>query len=86
MRRAMAGIPEKRPGHRPRSACTCRWGSVVLPELPTWASGWTRLPVLSVSSDYLGTAYQIATAAGSYAAVGTTSNQWMASIVTLKTS
>ena len=53
---------------------------------PTWASGWTRLPVLSVSSDYLGTAYQIATAAGSYAAVGTTSNQWMASIVTLKTS
>jgi fibronectin type 3 domain-containing protein len=53
---------------------------------PTWASGWTRLPVLSVSSDYLGTAYQIATAAGSYAAAGTTSNQWMASIVTLKTS
>ena len=53
---------------------------------PTWASGWTRLPVLSVSSDYLSTAYQIATAAGSYAAAGTTSNQWMASIVTLKTS
>jgi fibronectin type 3 domain-containing protein len=53
---------------------------------PTWASGWTRLPVLSVASDYLGTAYQIATAVGSYAAVGTTSNQWMANIVTLKTS
>ncbi|MGH3172449.1 MAG: fibronectin type III domain-containing protein [Streptosporangiaceae bacterium] len=53
---------------------------------PTWASGWTRLPVLSVSSDYLGTAYQIAAAAGSYAAAGTTSSQWMASIVTLKTS
>jgi hypothetical protein len=53
---------------------------------PTWASGWTRLPVLAVSSDYLSTAYQLAAAAGSYAAAGTTSNQWMASIVTLATS
>jgi fibronectin type 3 domain-containing protein len=53
---------------------------------PTWASGWTRLPVLAVSSDYLSTAYQLAAAAGSYAAAGTTSNQWMASIVTLTTS
>jgi fibronectin type 3 domain-containing protein len=53
---------------------------------PTWASGWTKLPVLAVSSDYLDTAYQLATAAGPYAAAGTTSNQWMASIVTLKTS
>jgi len=53
---------------------------------PTWVSGWTKLPVLAVSSDYLDTAYQLATAAGSYAAAGTTSNQWMASIVTLKTS
>jgi fibronectin type 3 domain-containing protein len=52
---------------------------------PTWASGWTRLPVLSVSSDFLDTAYQMATAAGSYAASGTTSGEWMASIVTLKT-
>jgi hypothetical protein len=53
---------------------------------PTWASGWTRLPVLAVSSDYLSTAYQLAAAAGSYAAAGTTSNQWMASIVALTTS
>ncbi len=52
---------------------------------PTWASGWKALPVLSVSSDYLGSAYQIATATGAYAATGTTSGQWMASIVTLKT-
>jgi len=29
---------------------------------PTWASGWKALPALSVSSDYLGTAYQMATA------------------------
>jgi fibronectin type 3 domain-containing protein len=53
---------------------------------PTWASGWTRLPVLSVSSDFLDTAYQMATAAGSYTASGTASGEWMADIVTLKTS
>jgi fibronectin type 3 domain-containing protein len=52
---------------------------------PTWASGWTPLPVLSVASDYLDTAYQIATSAGAYAASGTTNGQWMASIITLKT-
>jgi hypothetical protein len=46
---------------------------------PTWAGGWTRLPVLD-------TAYQMTTAAGSYAASGTASGEWMASIVTLKTS
>ena len=49
------------------------------------ASGWKALPVLPVSSDYLGAAYQMATATGAYAATGTTSGQWMASIVTLKT-
>src|SRR6202008_2552231 len=43
--------------------------------VPTWAAGWTALPALSVSSDYLGTAYQMATAAGAYAATGTTSGQ-----------
>ena len=39
-----------------------------------------------VSSDYLDTVYKMATATGAYAAAGTTSGQWMASIVTLKTS
>jgi fibronectin type 3 domain-containing protein len=53
---------------------------------PAWAKGWTALPALSVSTDFLGTAYQMATAAGGYAATGTTSGQWMASILTLKTS
>ena len=53
---------------------------------PTWASGWTALPVLSVSSDFLGTAYQMATTTGAFAATGTTGGQWMASIVALKTS
>jgi hypothetical protein len=42
-------------------------------------------PQATVSSDYLDTAYQMATATGAYAATGTTSGQWMASIVTLKT-
>jgi len=53
---------------------------------PTWAAGWTALPALSVSSDFLDTAYQITTATGSYTAAGTTSGQWMAGIVALKTS
>jgi hypothetical protein len=53
---------------------------------PTWAAGWTALPVLSVSSDFLDTAYQITTATGAYSAAGTTSGQWMAGIVALKTS
>jgi hypothetical protein len=53
---------------------------------PTWATGWTKLPVLSISSDYLDTAYQMATATGPYAVSGTVGGQWMAIIVTLKTS
>lgn len=51
---------------------------------PTWSAGWTALPVLAVSSDYLDTAYQIVTTTGSYAATGTIGGQWMASIITLK--
>ena len=53
---------------------------------PTWASGWTALPLLTVSYDHLDTAYKMATVSGSYAATGTTGGEWMASIVTLKTS
>jgi hypothetical protein len=41
---------------------------------------------LTASYDFLGTAYQIATAADAYAASGTTKGQWVASIITLKTS
>jgi fibronectin type 3 domain-containing protein len=52
---------------------------------PTWAAGWTKLPVLSITSDYLDTAYQMATASGPFAATGTVGGQWMATIVTLKT-
>ncbi|HEV2244851.1 MAG TPA: fibronectin type III domain-containing protein, partial [Streptosporangiaceae bacterium] len=52
---------------------------------PTWSAGWTALPVLSLSGDYLDTAYRLVTTAGGYAATGGISGQWMASIVTLKT-
>ena len=51
---------------------------------PAWAAGWTALPALAISSDFLDTAYQITTTAGAYTAAGTTSGQWMASIVALK--
>jgi fibronectin type 3 domain-containing protein len=53
---------------------------------PTWATGWTKLPALAISSDYLDSAYQMTTAAGPVSASGTISGQWMASIVALKTS
>ena len=52
---------------------------------PTWAAGWTQLPVQSISSDYLDSVYMVASATGAYAAAGTTSGQWMASIITFKT-
>jgi hypothetical protein len=52
---------------------------------PTWSAGWTALPVLSLSGDYLDTAYRLVTTSGGYAATGTIAGQWMASIVTLKT-
>src|SRR5450631_2269063 len=51
-----------------------------------WAAGWTALPTLAISSDYLDTAYRLVTTTGTFAATGTTGGQWMASIITLKTS
>jgi hypothetical protein len=52
---------------------------------PKWGTGWTALPTLSLSGDYLDTAYRLVTTTGSYAATGTIGGQWMASITTLKT-
>jgi fibronectin type 3 domain-containing protein len=52
---------------------------------PTWSAGWSALPVLSLSGDYLDTAYRLVSTSGGYAATGTIQGQWMASIVTLKT-
>jgi fibronectin type 3 domain-containing protein len=53
---------------------------------PAFGTGWTSLPVLSVSSDYLDTAYRLAVSSGAFAATGTTGGQWMASLVAFKTS
>ncbi|MGZ4442053.1 MAG: fibronectin type III domain-containing protein [Nocardioidaceae bacterium] len=52
---------------------------------PTFAAGWTALPVLAISSDYLDTAYRLVTATGSFAATGTSGGQWMAAVVALRT-
>jgi hypothetical protein len=52
---------------------------------PTWAAGWSGLPALAISSDYLGSAYQIVNTNGPFTAAGTTRGTWMAAIVALKT-
>ncbi|GAA1260257.1 hypothetical protein GCM10009665_57810 [Kitasatospora nipponensis] len=49
-----------------------------------WATGFTALPELFVSSDQLAAAYQIVNATGAYAASGMATKQWMAGAVTLK--
>src|SRR5439155_445709 len=50
--------------------------------VPSWATGWTALPTLSISSDRLSAAYRMVSATGAYAASGTASGTWMATIVT----
>ncbi|MBD0741235.1 hypothetical protein BG418_07005 [Streptomyces sp. CBMA152] len=50
----------------------------------TWDAGFTARPTLFVSEDQLATAYQIVPTTGSYAASGTATHQWMASVVTLR--
>jgi hypothetical protein len=52
---------------------------------PAWASGWTGLPNLSVSTDYLLTAYRAASTTGAYTANGTSGGQWMATLLAFKT-
>ncbi len=51
---------------------------------PVFASGYTALPILAVSSDRLAPAYQIVTHTGTFAASGSTTGQWMADVVTLR--
>jgi hypothetical protein len=43
------------------------------------------LPNLSVSTDYLLTAYRAATTTGAYTANGTSGGQWMATLLAFKT-
>src|SRR5216683_2926869 len=52
---------------------------------PTWAAGWSPLPALAISSDYLDSAYQVVNTTGPFSATGTTRGTWMAAIVALKT-
>ena len=51
---------------------------------PGWATGWTALPTLSIGGDNLGSAYEVTTSAGQYAATGSTGGTWMAGIVAFK--
>jgi PKD repeat protein len=51
----------------------------------TFASGWTALPSLDISTDHLRAGYQVTTAAGSFAATGTTGGTWMAAVVAYTT-
>jgi hypothetical protein len=53
-------------------------------ENATWSSGFNAQPTLFVSEDQLATAYQIVPATGNYAATGTATHRWMASVVTLR--
>ncbi|MGO4598630.1 fibronectin type III domain-containing protein [Terrabacter sp. 2RAF25] len=53
---------------------------------PAWATGWTALPRLSLSTDHLATAYRVASTSGPYAASGSGGGQWMATLVALRTS
>jgi len=52
---------------------------------PSWATGWTALPTLKISTDYLATAYRITSTIGAYTATGTSGGQWMAALIALKT-
>ena len=49
---------------------------------PTFATGWQRLGVLNVGSDYQATAYKTVAAIGAYSVTGTAGGTWMAAIIT----
>jgi len=49
---------------------------------PAWASGWTSMTTYAVGTNYLGRAYKIPTAVGSFNATGSTSGSWLALCVT----
>jgi PKD repeat protein len=51
----------------------------------TFAGGWTALSSLDISSDHLRAGYQVTTAAGSFAATGTSGGTWMAAVVAYTT-
>ena len=49
---------------------------------PTYSSGWTVLPMLTLGKDHLDSGYQITNASGGYAASGSTGGTWMAALTT----
>jgi parallel beta-helix repeat protein len=49
---------------------------------PTWASGWKTIAPYAINTDFLGRAYQISTAVGSFTGSGTGSGSWLAATVT----
>ena len=49
---------------------------------PTWNSGWHAITTYAINSDFLGRAYQVTTAPGSFAASGTGSGTWLATTLT----
>ena len=50
---------------------------------PAWASGWKDMNTYAVATSYLGRAYQLPAAAGSFAATGSASGSWLAVTVAL---
>ena len=50
---------------------------------PTWATGWKDMTTYAVAPNYLGRAYQLPTATGSFTATGTATGSWLATTVTL---
>jgi hypothetical protein len=51
---------------------------------PSWSAGWTALSSYAVGTNYLGRAYRIPGAVGSFNATGTTSGNWLAVCVTFR--
>jgi PKD repeat protein len=47
---------------------------------PAFASGWTAEPLLTLSTDHLGTAYQVPSSTAAVAATGTTTGVWMSAV------
>ncbi|MEU6236239.1 helix-turn-helix transcriptional regulator [Kitasatospora sp. NPDC047058] len=72
------------------TAATCAPGDLMVGAVgsntgtaPGFSTGWTTLPVLTLSSYRLTTAYQVAAAAGPCAATGQTTSQWDAVLAVL---
>jgi PKD repeat protein len=51
---------------------------------PTWSGGWQAIGTYSTSTRYLGKAYQVASAPGSYTGTGGATGPWLAAAVTFR--